>query len=105
MAGFFSYSLTHFLHAVVEAIDISNKIPMGSGNALYMDISDLLNPGSTPRPSGAALPPQPQPTAQPQPPAQPQPTAQPQVPVQQPVMQQPPTQQPRGVINPVQFYT
>ena len=85
MAGFFSYSLTHFLHAVVEAIDISNKIPMGSGYALHMDISDLLNPGSTPRPSGAALPPQPQP----QPPVQPQPTAQPQVPAQQPVIQQP----------------
>ena len=58
------------------------------------DIDDLSNPGSTPRPSGAALPPQPQP----QPPAQPQPTAQPQVPVQQLVIQQPPTQQPHGVM-------
>ena len=58
-----------------------------------MDIDDLLNPGSTPRPSRAALPPQPQP----------QPTAQPQVPVQQPVIQQPPTHQPHGVIRPVQF--
>ena len=98
MAGFFSYSLTHFLHAVVQAIDISNKIPMGSMYALYMDISDLLNPGSTPRPSSAALPPQPQPQVPVQQPVVQQP------PVQQPVVQQPPTQQPRGIINPVQFF-
>ena len=56
----------------------------------YMDIGDLLNPGSTPRPSGARLPPQPQP----------QPTGQSQVPAQQPVIQQPAGGNNNGGANP-----